>query len=784
MTNSKSFNSGDTGRAPSIRMSLAKLVVGCVLPLAGISAFLIFNFYEHEQAQLTRQAINRARLMVTAVDRGFAGTQASLLALGTSLRSEDLQGFYLRAFEALQNMHADSIVVIDTNGQLLLATNRRFGAPLPKLTSSPLLKRVLETERPGVSDLYMGPIVSRPIFAVGVPVEHGGKIKYLLTATAAPSQLTKILTEQNFPDSWRAVLTDSTGTIIARTHDITKFLGKKGQTGLLQRMKLADEGSYQGKTLDGIPVLTVYSRSTVSGWMIAIGMPLEELNGGLRSTLAWLIAATCTALAIGLALAWILGGRIAQSVRALVAPAKALGSGEMVTIASKIHLKEADEVAKALVQTAQVLRQHAQLLQETHECMRESEEHHRTLVEWSPEAIIVHRNGEMLFLNPAANKLLGATPEHGLKNKSIIELAHPDFKAIMLKRSCSHDSEHGTALPKIEVKFINLDGKTIDVEVHGTVIVYDGLPAIHASMRDITERKQAQEVQRWSSMLFANIQDGAAVTDRDGAILAINPAFTAINGYTEAEILGRNMRVLHSGRQDAAFYTQMWQTIRASGSWQGEIWNRRKNGEIYLERLTVNAVYDMDGEVTNYVGTSVDLTSLKHADKMEHLAHHDALTGLPNRLQLMSRLEHAIEVSRRQHIPGAVLFLDLDRFKAVNDTWGHPAGDDLLQQVAQRLGGRMRAMDTLARLGGDEFVAVLEDVEGPDNAAKVAGEFVRLLNQPFILAGGQEACIGGSVGIAMFPMDGDSAEMLLRHADAALYRAKEAGRNTYRFHAG
>ena len=151
-------------------------------------------------------------------------------------------------------MHADSIVVVDTNGQLLLATNLRFGAPLPKLTSSPLLKRVLETERPEVSDLYMGPIAGKPIYTVGVPVEHKGKIKHLLAATAAPSQLTKILTEQNFPDSWRAALTDSTGTIIARTHDMTKFLGKKVPPGLLQRMELVDEGSFQSKTLDGIPV--------------------------------------------------------------------------------------------------------------------------------------------------------------------------------------------------------------------------------------------------------------------------------------------------------------------------------------------------------------------------------------------------------------------------------------------------------------------------------------------------------------------------------------------------
>ncbi len=412
-----------------------------------------------------------------------------------------------------------------------------------------------------------------------------------------------------------------------------------------------------------------------------------------------------------------------------------------------------------------------------------SELHHRTLVEWSPEAILMHRDGNLLYANPAANRMFGAPPGPGLTGQSIAALAHPDFRNIMLERAQCH-VEAGASMPQIEVKFIKLDGTAIDVEVHDTVIVYDGLPAIHSSMRDITQRKRAQETQRWSTMLFANIQDGAVVTDWVGTILAVNPAFTAINGYAEADILGQNMRILQSGRQDAAFYQQMWQTVLADGGWRGELWNRRQNGEIYLERLTIHAVYNQAGRVANYVGTCADLTRLKHADKMEHLAHHDALTGLPNRLQLLFRLSHALETSQRQHSLGAVLFLDLDRFKAVNDTLGHPAGDDLLQQVATRLTGRMRGMDTLARLGGDEFVAVLDSVEGPDGAATVAGEFVRLLNQPFILAGGQEARIGGSVGIAMFPEHGDSAEMLLRHADATLYVAKAAGGNTYRFHAG
>ncbi|MDO9218722.1 MAG: diguanylate cyclase [Lacisediminimonas sp.] len=338
----------------------------------------------------------------------------------------------------------------------------------------------------------------------------------------------------------------------------------------------------------------------------------------------------------------------------------------------------------------------------------------------------------------------------------------------------------------LEVPALRGDGSAMWINARGEAVrnARGEVEGLRGTVQDITERRQAESAQRLAALLFANIQDGAVATDPSGTILAINPAFTAINGYAEAEILGQNMLRLQSGRHDADFYQQMWHAILTTDGWQGEIWNQRNNGGLYLARLSINAVYDQSGKVVNYVGTSSDVTRLKHADHMEYQAHHDVLTGLPNRLLLVSLMEHALKASKRHHSQVAVLYFDLDHFKAVNDTLGHTAGDELLQKVALRLVAHVRDMDTLARLGGDEFVAVLEDVEGPEDAAKVAREFVRLLNQPFVVASGQEACIGGSVGIAMFPMDGDNAEILLQRADAALYRAKAAGRNTYRFHSG
>ncbi|MFA5083096.1 MAG: EAL domain-containing protein, partial [Hydrogenophilaceae bacterium] len=259
-------------------------------------------------------------------------------------------------------------------------------------------------------------------------------------------------------------------------------------------------------------------------------------------------------------------------------------------------------------------------------------------------------------------------------------------------------------------------------------------------------------------------------------------AFTEITGYTEAEVLGQNPRLLQSGRHDEAFYQGIWKSIEQTGAWSGEIMNRRKNGEVYPEWLTISSVKDNAGKLSNYVGVFADISQIKQfQDKLEHLAHYDPLTDLPNRLLLSARLDHAIERTGREHTLLALLFVDLDRFKTVNDGLGHPAGDRLLQAVAQRLARHIRAEDTFARLGGDEFVIVLEGVDDTGRVSVLAEKLLAALTHPFELDG-QAIFIGASIGISTYPVDGTDAATLLKNADAAMYRSKEDGRNTYRFY--
>jgi len=303
--------------------------------------------------------------------------------------------------------------------------------------------------------------------------------------------------------------------------------------------------------------------------------------------------------------------------------------------------------------------------------------------------------------------------------------------------------------------------------------------------RDVTAHHEQEERLRLAATVFRSTQEGVAITDADGRVLAVNPAFERVTEYTEAEVLRRKLSLLASGRHDRDFFKEMWLDITERGHWQGEIWNRRKGGEIYPGWLTISAVRDEGGGIVNFVGVFTDITRIAHVEtQMEHLAHHDALTGLPNRLLLRTRLAHTLERAHRTDRTCAVLFLDLDRFKAVNDEHGHEAGDALLRTAAERLRLHLRENDTVARLGGDEFVIVLEDLSSVEGAEVVARAIIERLQQPFQLPGGVEAHIGCSVGISVFPGDGGDGDTLVRRADEALYQAKAAGRGTWRLYGG
>ena len=301
---------------------------------------------------------------------------------------------------------------------------------------------------------------------------------------------------------------------------------------------------------------------------------------------------------------------------------------------------------------------------------------------------------------------------------------------------------------------------------------------------DITERKKAEDDLKLAASVFTHAREGIMITDANANIIDVNDTFVSITGYTRDEVQGKNPRILKSQRQSAEYYSTMWTALKETSYWQGEVWNRRKSGELYAEMLTVSAVHNADRQVQHYVALFSDITPMKeHQAELEKIAHFDVLTQLPNRLLLADRLQQAMLQCQRRQTLLAVVYLDLDGFKAVNDIHGHVAGDELLVVLAQRMQATLRKGDTLARIGGDEFVAVLVDLQYPDDCRPMLSRLLQAACAPValtILPAPVTLAVSASIGVTLYPQDDSDADLLMRHADQAMYSAKRSGKN--RFH--
>jgi diguanylate cyclase (GGDEF)-like protein len=506
-------------RIPTIRSGLAWLVTACVVPASLTTVVLITHNYQHERAQRLRDSIATARAMMAAVDRDLAGAEAALRALATSphLDSNDLAAFYGQALQVLQGQVANNLVLIDARGQQQINTLRPFGAVLPASGNPPQLQTIFDTGRAVITDVFVGPVTHHPVIAVGVPVVRDGKVRYSLNAGLFPERLSGVLTQQRLPADWIGTIYDSTGTIVARTHDMQRFVGTQAGADMVKHMAQASEGAFESDAVEGIAVISTFSRSAFSGWTVALGIPQAQLTGALWRSIVWLLLATAALLAASLGLAWLIGGRIARSIRELSAPALALGFGQAVSV-RPLNLKEADEVGRALTRASQTLLQ------------------------------------------------------------------------------------------------------------------------------------------------------------------------------------------------------------------------------------------------------------------AQYQAQHDELTGLPNRALFNEIVNQQLALGERTGMLLAVLYVDLDGFKAVNDAYGHAIGDALLCAVASRLRAAIRGSDVAARLGGDEFAAVLMHVD-TDAAAAVAVKLVESLSAAYPIDT-QSIAISASIGVAE-SSPGCSSDSLLQRADAAMYDAKARGKRGY-----
>ncbi|HEX5697205.1 MAG TPA: diguanylate cyclase, partial [Rhodoferax sp.] len=410
--------------------------------------------------------------------------------------------------------------------------------------------------------------------------------------------------------------------------------------------------------------------------------------------------------------------------------------------------------------------------------LRKSEAQQRAILQTAMNGFwMADLQGRLLEVNQAYVRMSGY---------SMQELLRMNFTDLEALRSSAEIATHirrimATGGDRFETRHRGKDGKIFDVEVSVQYLATEGGRLV-AFLNDITENKKAQQRLLLTANVFTHAREGIMITDAAGMIVDVNESFTRITGFGRHQALGKTTQILRSDRHPAAFFEAMWSSLKHDGQWNGEVWNRRQNGEDYAVMLNISAVRDARGQVQNYVALFLDITAIKaHQRELENLAHYDVLTGLPNRVLLADRLNHAMAHCERRNQKLTVVYLDLDGFKSINDQHGHELGDFLLKQVTSRMKQALREGDTLARIGGDEFVAVLIDLNDRQMAEALLNRLLAAAAEPF-LNGELLLQISASVGVTFYPQaEAVEADQLLRQADQAMYQAKLSGKNRFHF---
>ena len=430
------------------------------------------------------------------------------------------------------------------------------------------------------------------------------------------------------------------------------------------------------------------------------------------------------------------------------------------------------------------LRSEVERRQRVESALRQSEGKLLAILEAEPECVkITDGNDRLLYINRSGLALIEAEDDPSrVMGQEVTNLVHPkdrnavktmNQKVLSAKQACT-----------IEFRLEGLKGTRRYMETHAVPFEDSatGCLTVLAVSRDITERKHDQEKLLLAARVFSEAREGITITDPDGTIIDVNPTFCEITGYSREEAVGQSSRILKSGKQGPEFYAAMWKNLTEQGHWHGEIWNRKKNGELFAELLTISALRDASGKIINYIGLFSDITESKQQQQtLELMAHYDPLTRLPNRVLFADRFSQAIAHSNRLKCLLAICYLDLDGFKQINDTLGHEAGDQLLVEVAARIKSQLREEDTVSRLGGDEFALLMEDLNSFEQCQHLLDRIHHILTEPFFL-GTESVSIAASSGVTIYPHDREQPDILLRHADQAMYQAKMEGRNRYKLY--
>lgn len=759
------------------RLALLFAALVLIVPLIGLAIITLYGPKIEREAYANLEAIAKLKAeqienwlderqddgLVLTVSTGFIEHVDKFIKQQATSSREVIQ----KQLDLLRTIHGyDSALLLDTKGQLLFTLGEHDDMPVDlqrllrqSLTSKQVQRGELYRDDTGNIQLdWVAPIFvadaqgERPIAAVVLRITAQHFLFPLIQAwpTSSPSAETLLVRQ------------DGGSALFINT------LRRRDNTALSLRLPLTNPsfssvaailsgqaGITKGFDYRHIEVLAAYRPLKGTNWHLIAKIDRHEVLAPLRELVLWVSLVALVAI-VAISIALIMLWRQQQRAQSLALLAQKTKAEHELEIAD-ISLKESQVRNQSLIDTA------------------------------LDGVITMGEDGKVVAWNPHAAHIFGYSFEQALGSE-VAELIVPPAYREAHRQGVARFIKNGNPTimnTRIEVSGMRADGSEFPMELSISAIKQGKGYFFNAYVRDISERKQAENELRIAATAFES-HEAMLITDAEQIILKVNQAFTRITGYSAEEAIGNTPAMLKSGNQDKQFYELMWKTLNRDKFWQGEIWNRRKDGELYPEWLSISAVTDAGGQVSNYIAAFADITAIKKSEETIHnLAFYDPLTKLPNRRLLIERLQQALNSSTRHLNHGAILFIDLDNFKALNDIKGHDVGDLLLVEVAKRLQFCARNNDTVACLGGDDFVVVLEDLSIEADQAAVQAESIAekiriAISQPFNLQE-LEYHNASSIGISLFRNHGISIDDLLKHADTAMYQAKQSGRNTIRF---
>ena len=770
----------------ALRTHLLLPLLALTVPLAALLAYGTYR----DAADAHSQALNAQRplsaIIAADVGRKIEHTRETLRRIASLPRIRALQASQCSA--VLAELHAltpgfSNLVFTDRQGQLSCTAVPVSSNPVSRADDTGWFQALTRTHDFHIGQPHRSPATGHWIAVLSMPVlDPQGQ---MAGAVHLPMELQALdlgLWTKNLPEDSRYGIFDAQGVLLWRNQDPEGAIGTQPDWNVAQRIQARKNGVFESPGLEGTHRFYATTEIPQTGWVAYFGLPSAEITAQLhRRTTTNTAAGALIVLALSL-LAIALARRIEQPVRSLAAAARAFSRGDRQAYAEPQGPTELADLARDFntmvadrLHVEAELQAQRQQLQEAKDRLDLAMQIARMgLWNWDLRTGMVQGDDTLAQIFGDLPADAGPVPIAEWRSRT-----HPE-DLIALDPPLIACLKGETEQFEVAQRIRHRDGRWVWGLWRGRVTERDDQGrgvALMGSFHDISERREAHERLQLAASVFTHAREGITITDTRGTIIDVNDTFTRITGYSREEAIGNNPRMLQSGRQGPEFYAAMWKSLAEQGHFTGEVWNRRKNGELFAEIITISAVRNPLGATTHYVALFTDITSIKENErKLERIAHYDALTGLPNRVLLSDRLQQAMARCQRKGHCLAVAFIDLDGFKAVNDLHGHEQGDDLL--VAQRLQASLREGDTLSRMGGDEFVAVLSDLEHLYDCHPVLDRMLRAAADPVRL-GDRLFQLSASIGVTLFPTDGVGPDLLIRHADQAMYQAKQAGKNRY-----